>query len=210
MSDTTKIDKVRVNGVLYDLAGSGGGSSTGGYLFPATLFTTEALGYSEGSSVNLVSAEAVKQWLINCGVDLTQVVLDYDSNESLVQIVAGPSTVDGDSIFTIDLTEDSSNLNFYTGNLLLFDNTLNMFEIMLQEGDELTLSTVIDKAFENLDDSYVSLISFDNLIRNGIPTYVNMIYIFRNSINDYTYYPTAEVEDFIENVIQEASEGSSS
>lgn len=210
MSDTTKIDKVRVNGVLYDLAGSGEGG--GGYLFPQTLFTIQALDYSEGSYANLVSASAVKQWLINCGVDLTQTALEYDSGEYLVRLTIGPSTSPDvyESLFSIEASADSSNLNFYFVQLDLLGEGLGSFEITLQEGDVLTLSDIIDEAFETIGDNYIDLPNFNNMFQNGVLTYINMGYIFRYSINDYTYYSTAEIEDFIENVIQEASGGSSS
>ena len=72
MSDTTKISKVRVKGVLYELAGSGsegGGSGTGHLILGDDIL--QELGGSMNFGTGYLSVENLKTLLTEKGVDLT-------------------------------------------------------------------------------------------------------------------------------------------
>lgn len=72
MSDTTKISKVRVKGVLYELAGSGsegGGSGTGHLILGDDIL--QELGGSMNFGTGYLNVENLKTLLTEKGVDLT-------------------------------------------------------------------------------------------------------------------------------------------
>lgn len=72
MSDTTKISKVRVKGVLYELAGSGsegGGSGTGHLILGDDIL--QELGGSMNFGTGYLNVENLKTLLTKKGVDLT-------------------------------------------------------------------------------------------------------------------------------------------
>ena len=72
MSDTTKISKVRVKGVVYELAGSGsegGGSGTGHLILGDDIL--QELGGSMNFGTGYLNVENLKTLLTEKGVDLT-------------------------------------------------------------------------------------------------------------------------------------------
>lgn len=77
MSDTTKIDKVRVNGVLYDLAGSGSGGISGAYLAPKTLISPSYTGFNQAT----INPIALIEQLEKAGISVDNDVLDPNEYE---------------------------------------------------------------------------------------------------------------------------------
>lgn len=89
MSDTTKINKARVNGVLYDLGGSGGtGGVSGAWLAPGELIESGYVDSGEYWSYMTIDPEALVNQLEKAGVDVDETPF-MDDNEHAISITIG-------------------------------------------------------------------------------------------------------------------------
>ena len=91
MSDATKITKARVNGVLYDLGGSGGGTTggvSGAWLAPGELIESGYVDSGEGWSYMTIDPIALVNQLEKAGIDVDENPF-MDGSESNISIYIG-------------------------------------------------------------------------------------------------------------------------
>lgn len=213
MSDTTKINKARVNGVLYDLGGSGSGDVSGYYMLPATGMSEEQLGISQYD----IDFEALGNHLAESGVDLDEPILREEETEIRVELfqMMGPSSTGPFIAIHAIQEEDQSrgikgttrgltkggNSNFWTINVFV-DNTI--YSVFTLPGStEMGLGDLLNYIQEEGSTSgesfytYSAHTSFDIFI-------VNSIYINRVSINDVQVLPATDMNQIFVDIIVDA------
>lgn len=213
MSDATKITKARVNGVLYDLGGSGSGDVSGYYVLPATGMSEEQLGISQYD----IDFEALGAHLAESGVDLDETILREEETGvyiNLFQMMDGGNT---NPFISIEATrgEDprgdtkgatrgltkSENSDIWTINVFVNSDTYSTFD--LTADTEIGIGDLLNYIQEQGSTSGESFYTFS--ARNSFNIFiVNSIYIERASINDVQVLPAANMNQIFVDIIVDA------
>ena len=114
MSDTTKIEKVRVNGVLYDLGGSGGGSNLG-LMYPCTILSSLSDKIIEISESNPGEEQDNKKLIIS-PIDLKNIL---NSQVDLSELYASGNDLNFYLCFTYVMIGSDNDINFAANNFSL-------------------------------------------------------------------------------------------
>ncbi len=211
MSDTTKIDKVRVNGVLYDLAGSGSGGVSGAYLAPKTLISPNYTGF-EQAAINPI---ALVDQLEKAGISVDEPVLD--SNEDQVDLEIGHvSTSNGneDPMIGIRISRRSSGSGGGVARLAASDtrNESVLIVTVYAMGDstggevsgKTTLREIIDYVFTEMAPDFSFYLNNDS---GYLENFINIRYY---DAQETLHYYISNMTEFCEEVIIEYNPGSGS
>lgn len=166
MSDTTKIEKVRVNGVLYDLGGSGGGGSNLGLMYPCTILSSlnDKINEISDSDPNqgqdnkkLIISPADLKNILNSQVDLSELyvseALDFYLCFAYAMIGSGGDTGFAANNFSLRFTGSGVG-----GTLIVNINNDAEYQISLS-GEISTWEDVFDNLSEDIKLNYWRLSS---------------------------------------------------
>lgn len=195
MSDTTKIDKVRVNGVLYDLAGPGSGGVSGAYLAPKTLISPSYTGFNQAT----INPIALIEQLEKAGISVDDPVMD--SNESSMTLRIGNVYSNGvsNSMISLGIIRDSSNFTVY----------VNAMGGSWEHGTvygQTTLREVINYVYTEMVPDF----HFDLDSSSSYGYLENFITIYYVAANETLHYYISNMTEFCEEVIIEYHSGSDS
>ena len=210
MSDTTKIDKVRVNGVLYDLAGSGSGGISGLYTAPLDLIEADYKGFENTAIDPMALVEQLEKAGIN--VDLPPVM---NENETAVDFyigsirIANLDSVNGNSITTetpirIYIYKNDS-LGGYDVEFEILNNPCPVLEGI--DATAISLRQIIMAYFTQYQDIYVQL---PYSAPNQLGYIINSLEVYCESVDTYLKYYISNLTEFFEEVFIPYNSGSSS
>ena len=195
MSDTTKITKARVNGVLYDLGGSGGGTSgvSGAWLAPGELVESGYIDKDSESSWSYmtIDPEALIAQLEKAGIDVDETPF-MDSGEYNIEMRIGQyyRPNNGNQYTLIAM-------NMYTGSM----------SISILDGDSRntsvnprssSLKQLIYSFFSNVTELYCNVQSSGDF--SALANYIEIHYSNANATLRY-YIP--DMSEFCEEVFVE-------
>jgi len=209
MSDTTKIDKVRVNGVLYDLADSGSGGISGAYLAPKTLVSPNYTGF-EQAAINPI---ALVEQLEKAGVSVDEPVMDSDENNEYLEIgYVSTSNGNEDPMIEIDISRGSSG-----GGVALLaasdTNDESVFTVTVRVMGAFTEGEVYDKTTlrEIINYVFTEMAPDLNFYLDSNSGYLeNFINIYYEAAQETLHYYISNMTKFCEEVIVKYNPGSSS
>lgn len=202
MSDTTKINKARVNGVLYDLGGSGGtGGVSGAWLAPGELIESGYIDAGSGSSwTNMtIDPEALITQLEKAGIDVDEAPF-MDSNEQYINIGIGHYYQLGyNSHYTpidIELYPDGMEMAIVGGEYLNTSANPQLY----------SLRQLIYGFFNNVTDLYCSVPQYSG----NFSTLANYIQIYYETANTTLRYYIPDMSEFCDEVFVEYNPSSES
>lgn len=199
MSDTTKINKARVNGVLYDLGGSGGGTGgvSGAWLAPGELIKS---GYIDaGSESNwqymTINSEALIDQLEKAGIDVDEDPF-MNSDETNINIEIGKyfkGTLEYTPIW-MDMSSSEMTMGILDGTSII----ANVYP------QDYSLRQVIETFFSNVTELHCDVPS-----SGDFSVLANYIQIHYSNAGITLRYYIPDMSDFCEKVFEEYSGGGS-
>lgn len=213
MSDTTKINKARVNGVLYDLGGGSGSSGvSGAYLAPGCLVQADYYGFEEVT----IDPLALIEQLEKAGVNVDEPPF-LDENETEVSFNLGVvEFTDFRSTPVVHLMDTMTYIDFFVdkgGRNSIAIGCLGDGQTALNVGDFRTdsIRTLILAAFEYFLNNDMEIVS--PLVPADSQTTVNVsniITIRYDAIGDQLHYFIPDMTEFCSTALVEYTSGSSS
>ena len=199
MSDTTKITKARVNGVLYDLGGSGGtGGVSGAWLAPGELIES---GYIDAESVSgwtymTIDPEALVDQLEKAGVDVDKTPF-MDDSESNIYIGIGqyyqPNNNNRYPLITMNIGSNGMDM-------AIVDGSVRIASVYPKSS---SLRQVIYDFFNNVTSLYCAV-----PVSGNFSALANYIEIFYDSAHTTLRYYIPDMSEFCEEVFIEYTESS--
>ena len=196
MSDTTKITKARVNGILYDLGGSGGtGGVSGAWLAPGELIESGYIDAGSSSSWDYmtINSSALIAQLEKAGVDVDETPF-MDDNEYQINIVIGHFFKTGTGDYNLIYMNISASSGMSMS--MLDSSSYSTYDI--PDPRSSSLRQLIYSFFSSVTDLYCTVPASGNF-----STLANYIKIRYDNANTTLRYYIPDMSEFCEEVLIE-------
>ena len=225
MSETTKIDKVRVNGVLYDLAGSGSGGVSGLYTAPLDLLEADYTGFQKATIDPMELVQQLQKSGINTNeppiMDEVEDGVSYSIGNIRVANLNnsndennGGSTTKSRNLISVGAVSNTPliQINIYKSYSSYYDMEVIVCGTsfggnMTVEANSTPLDSLIINFFNNRSEYYIELPYYDP---NQLGYIINSINIYYDTASTNLTYYISNLTEFCNDVFIEYNSGSDS